>query len=249
MSVLDVGCGSGAITRGIAEAVGSTGVVVGVDRDRGLIERARLHGASLPNLRFEERDATGLDFDARFDVVTAARTLQWIADARAAIRGMRDAARPGGLVVVLDYNHVLNAWEPAPPGEFAAFYAAFLAWRESNGWDNQMGDHCPALFEDAGLLEIRSQVEDETSVKGEDAFDEKTAIWIEVIDRIGPSLESAQTCEARLLAAARRSYDAWRRTALLRQTLSLRATVARVPGVRWQKDTANDGGSKELPTG
>src|SRR5262245_15279873 len=104
MAVLDVGCGTGASTRGIAEAVAPNGVVVGVDRDRGLIERAQVHCALLPNLRFEEGDATRLGYEGRFDVVTAARTLQWIDDPRAALRRMKLAAKPGGLLVVLDYN-------------------------------------------------------------------------------------------------------------------------------------------------
>lgn len=228
MSVLDVGCGTGAITRGIAEAVGLSGVVVGVDRDRGLIDRAQVHCASLPNLRFEEGDVTRLEYEARFDVVTAARTLQWIADREAAIRRMTRAAKPGGLLVVLDYNHVLNEWVPSPPAEFAAFYSAFLAWREAHGWDNEVANHCPALFEEVGLREIRSDVQDETTVKTDDDFDEKAALWIQVIDNIGPTLHNARVCEARLLDAARRSYDSWRKRDLLRQTLSMRATVARV---------------------
>jgi SAM-dependent methyltransferase len=231
MSVLDVGCGTGAITRGIAEAVGPNGSVVGLDRDRGLIDRARVHCASLPNLRFEECDATQLDYQARFDVVTAARTLQWIADPSEALRRMTRAAKPGGLLVVLDYNHAFNGWQPAPPAEFAAFYSAFLAWRESNGWDNEVANRCPALFAEVGLQEIRSSVQDVTSVKGDDDFDEKTTIWVEVIDNIGPTLQRAHVCEASLLEAARRSYDAWRKTDLSRQTLSMRTTVGRVRAV------------------
>ena len=229
MSVLDVGCGTGAITRGIAEAVGSGGVVVGVDRDRRLIDRARVHCASLPHLRFEEGDATSFDYEARFDVVTAARTLQWIADPGAALRRMSRAAKPGGLLVVLDYNHALNSWQPAPPAEFATFYFRFLAWRESNGWDNEMANHCPALFEEVNLREIRSYVQDETSVRGDVDFDEKTNLWIEVIENIGPTLQSAQVCEPSLLEAARRSYDAWRKANLLRHMLCMRTTVAKVP--------------------
>lgn len=229
MSVLDVGCGTGAITQGIAEAVGPQGFVLGVDRDRGLLERAESHRASHPNLHFEQGDATRLDLDARFDVVTAARTLQWIAEPGAALRGMIRAAKPGGLVVVLDYNHALNGWQPDPPAEFLAFYATFLRWRESNGWDNLMANHCPALFEELGLGEVRSYDQDDTSIRPDANFEEKTALWVEVIDNLGPALLGAGVCEASLLEAARRSYDEWRTRGLLRHVLSMRAIVGRRP--------------------
>ena len=226
MSVLDVGCGTGAITKGIAEAVGPGGLVVGIDQDRGLLDRAQAHCDAYPNLRFEQADATRLDYDGRFDVVTAARTLQWVAEAGAALERMARAARPGGQVLVLDYNHVLNSWEPEPPAQFARFYALFLEWRASNGWDNEMASHCPRLFEQAGLEQIRSDAQDDVAVRTDDDFDEKTAIWIQVIDNLGPTLQRAQVCDADLLDGARASYDEWRRTCLLRQTLSMGATVA-----------------------
>jgi SAM-dependent methyltransferase len=229
MAVLDVGCGTGAITRGIAEAVGPMGVVVGVDRDRGLLERARVHGAAVPNLLFEEGDATGLTFDARFDIVTAARTLQWVADLGAAIDGMARAARPGGRLVILDYNHGFNEWEPAPPQAFAEFYARFLTWREANGWDNSVGKHIPALLEQHGLPDVRCDAHDVTTARGDDDFDEQTGLWVEVIDRLGPAMEAAGQCDAALIEAARRSYDGWRRTDLMCQTLSMAATVATIP--------------------
>ena len=229
MSVLDVGCGTGAITKGIAEAVGPRGTVVGVDRDRALLERARAHCAGLSNLRFEEADATGLSFEERFDVVTAARTLQWIADLSGAIRQMTRAAKPGGWLVVLDYNHAFNGWEPAPPAEFAAFYRGFLSWRASNGWDNEVANHIPTLLREAGLQEIRSEVQDDVSAKGDHDLDQKTSLWTEVIDSLGPTLQLAHVCEAPLLESARRSYEAWRKTDLRRQILSMKAIVARVP--------------------
>jgi ubiquinone/menaquinone biosynthesis C-methylase UbiE len=229
MSVLDVGCGTGAITKGIAEAVGPAGTVLGVDRDGALIERAQAHCAALPNLRFEEADASALEFDARFDVVTAARSLQWIADRATAIRRMARAARPGGLLVILDYNHTLNAWDPAPPPEFTAFYRSFLSWRAANGWDNEIANHCPALLEQAGLEEVRSFVEDQTAVRGAEDFEERTALWTQVIDNLGPTLQRAGACDAPLVDAARNAYEAWRKTELVRQTLSMRAIAARVP--------------------
>jgi len=231
MAVLDVGCGTGAITKGIAEAVGPDGVVVGVDRDPWLIERARHHCPAFANLSFRQADATALSYDARFDVVTAARTLQWIADLPAAVQQMKQAARPGGLLVVLDYDHTLNSWEPAPPPEFSTFYSTFLSWRTSNGWNNEVASHCPALFEDAGLDDVRTIVQDEASAWTDEDFAEKTALWAEVIAHLGPTLQSAGWCDAALLESARRSYESWRKTSLRRHTLSMKATVGRRPTV------------------
>jgi ubiquinone/menaquinone biosynthesis C-methylase UbiE len=93
--VLDVGCGPGAITRGIAEAVGSEGRVVGVDTDTTLIETARRDHAGIDNLVFQVADALALPFDRRFDVVTAARTLQWVADPKTGIAHLCKAVKPG----------------------------------------------------------------------------------------------------------------------------------------------------------
>jgi ubiquinone/menaquinone biosynthesis C-methylase UbiE len=229
MSVLDVGCGTGAITKGIAEAVGTAGTVVGVDRDASHVQRARAHGTLHRNLRYEQVDATQLAFEASFDIVTAARTLQWIADVPGALRAMARAARPGGCLVLLDYNHAFNTWAPAPPADFAAFYAAFLAWRASNGWDNEVADRLPRLLRDAGLEQIRSVDQSVTSVKGEPDFDERTGLWIEVIDNLGPTMVAAGACEASLTDAARQSYDGWRRTDLQRHVLSMKGIEGRVP--------------------
>jgi ubiquinone/menaquinone biosynthesis C-methylase UbiE len=227
MAVLDVGCGTGAITRGIAGAVGAAGTVIGVDRDGGLIERAQATHSAVSNLRFVECDVTLLDFDGQFDVVTAARTLQWVANLPAAVRAMARAAKPGGQLVVLDYNHSLNEWEPAPPRPFVEFYRRFLSWRQANGWDNEIANHCAALFETAGLEEIRVCDQDESAVKGSQGFADTAGIWIEVIDRLGQTLAHAGACDPALLDAARGSYEQWHTTALQRHTLAMKTVIAR----------------------
>src|SRR5262249_36394559 len=150
MAVLDVGCGTGAITAGIARAVGPTGWAVGIDRDPSLLAIAREEHGSLENLSFEEGDALSIPFDSIFDVATAARTLQWISRPEEAAAQMARTVKRGGLIVLLDYNHVNNTWEPDPPPAFRHFYDAFLAWRESNGWDNRIGGRLAALLLGAG---------------------------------------------------------------------------------------------------
>src|SRR5262245_17236047 len=56
MRILDVACGTGAITCGIAEVVGEQGRVVGVDINTQLIEQARQAQNHLPQLFYEVYD-------------------------------------------------------------------------------------------------------------------------------------------------------------------------------------------------
>ena len=229
LDVLDIGCGTGAITAGAAKAVGPHGQVVGIDRDEVLLELARTEHAMVSNLRFEYGDVITLPSCAQFDIVSAARTLQWIAEPAVAISKMKQAAKPAGALVVLDYNHTGNQWEPDPPDEFKLFYNAFLAWRHTNRWDNEMADHLPDLFRSAGLVEVKSQAQDEVVERGGADFAEREALWSEVIENVGAQLATAGFCTKRQLEEARECYDFWAKEALVKQTLAMRATTGIVP--------------------
>jgi ubiquinone/menaquinone biosynthesis C-methylase UbiE len=165
MAVLDVGCGSGAITRGIAEAVAPGGRVVGIDINPGLIAEARRTHADMPGLTFEVAEVERFADLAGFDVVTAARVLQWLANPLGALWAMVALAKSGGRVLVLDYNHEKIAWRPDPPPSFRAFYAAFLRWRAEAGMDNAIADHLAAMFADTGLA-WRARLRDAPGVVG-----------------------------------------------------------------------------------
>jgi SAM-dependent methyltransferase len=229
-SVLDAGCGTGAITAGIARAVAPGGVVVGVDRDAALLEIARRDHGAVDNLRFEQRGATDLGYRSAFDIVTAARTLQWIDGPLRALEAMREAAKPAGLIVVLDYNHLRNEWEPEPPRAFRDFYRAFLAWRTDNGWDNAIADRLPELFRLAGLEAVEVFKQDESAACGEPDFAEKAAIWSGVIESLGAQVVSAGHLTATQLQDARETYNAWAAVSLNRQTLSMCTVVGVVKG-------------------
>lgn len=227
--MLDVGCGSGAITAGIAQAVEPEGYVVGVDRDDALLEIARTEHNEIENLRFEHGDATALKFRAQFDIVTSARALQWIAKTGLVIANMRQAAKRGGIVVVLDYNHTQNQWEPEPPAEFKVCYDAFLAWRQANGWDNEMADHLPGLFQSAGLASVSSRAQDEVLKRGEPEFPWQSYLWSGTLQQVANQLIAAGFCTAVQLEKARERYDSWVRTELIKQTLAMRATIGIAP--------------------
>lgn len=229
MSVLDVGCGAGAITAGIATAVGSSGRVVGIDRDQSLLALS----PAAPNLTFETGDALDLNYQSEFDIVTAARTLQWISRPADAIERMTRALKPGGCLVVLDYNHENNAWEPDPPADFLRFYHAFLDWRSVNGWDNRMASALPGLFEAAGLAGIGVQIEDEISERGDPDFEEAASIWLHVAETLG--------AQAGMTPGP--AYSEWVRDKLRKQTLELRS----VTGYRATPTTAPPGPGAPSP--
>ena len=217
LSVLDVGCGTGAITAGIARAVGPDGSVAGIDRNQELLAVAMSAHSEIANLRFETGDATDLPYSRQFDIVTAARVLQWIENPASAIERMKRAIKRGGLLVVLDYNHAQNAWEPQPPPEFMRFYQAFLDWRQANQWDNEMADHLPELFREAGLQNVESFVQDEIA--------ENSSLWTEVIDSVGSLMQVAGFCTPTGLQQARDAYVPWVETELRKQTLAMRTVT------------------------
>jgi trans-aconitate 2-methyltransferase len=93
-TVLDVGCGQGRVTAGIAARV-PHGRVVGVDPSHDMIEFAKAHYEA-PNLRFEVGDARMLGFAAEYDRVVSFNALHWVPDQDAALQSIGRALAPDG---------------------------------------------------------------------------------------------------------------------------------------------------------
>jgi ubiquinone/menaquinone biosynthesis C-methylase UbiE len=221
IKVLDVGCGTGAITRGIAEAVGPGGCAVGIDVHRALIEQAHRSHGDVAGLSFAQGDVYALPFHDAFDLVSAARLLQWLADPRDALGQMARAARPGGRLVVLDYNHEKVTWEPDPPASMQAFYAAFLRWRADAGMDNAIADHLPELFRKAGLVEIAATSQHEVTRRADPEFETRIRIWAEVAATRGQQMVADGVIDEEGRAAAEADHREWARTRAESQTLYL----------------------------
>ena len=227
MAVLDVGAGTGAITAGIAGAVGPSGSVLGIDRDETMIRLAREHHAGVANLAFELLDVLALCDEARFEVVTAARALQWIEDPARALQRMHAATQPRGMVVVLEYTHADLVWEPAPPEPVRRFYNAFLAWRDANGWDNRLGDHLPALVADAGFRDVGVTVQDEVATRGDPGFADALELWQRVMESMGATIVGAGFLAQADLDAARAAHRSWSEHDARLQRMVLRAVYGR----------------------
>lgn len=105
MSVLDVGCGTGRVTRRMASLVGHDGRVVGLDPSSAMLGEAVRLPVPRQSAPVEWVEGVGerLPFaDGEFDRVTAQFSVRNMEDWRQGIREMLRVTRPQGRIVVLD---------------------------------------------------------------------------------------------------------------------------------------------------
>lgn len=117
MSVLDIGCGPGSITVGLARYV-APARVVGVDAAPEALDRARAYAADehMDNLEFIESDVYEIPLaDASFDVVYAHQVMQHLADPVLALREAHRILRPGGYIAVRDADYATMTHHPHEP--------------------------------------------------------------------------------------------------------------------------------------
>ena len=115
MRILDVGCGPGTITAGLAGYV-PQGHVTGIDAAPDIVEQARELTAGRENLDFTTGEVYALDYpDDTFCVVHAHQVLQHLSDPVRALREMHRVTKPGGLVAARASRRLLrgNRFPPA----------------------------------------------------------------------------------------------------------------------------------------
>lgn len=104
MCVLDLGTGTGDVTRLAAELVGSTGSVVGIDRSEDALALASAITASrgFRNVAFVAGDLHSTPLDGPFDAVVGRFVLMHLPDAACALRHVATLLRPGGILAFVE---------------------------------------------------------------------------------------------------------------------------------------------------
>ncbi len=167
MNLLDIGCGPGSITLGLAEAV-APGSVIGVDHDETHVAVANSLAVErgLSNVRFAAASAFSLPFDdERFDAAFENDMFVHLADR--AVEAAREAyrvLRPGGLFAARDADASLAIWGH-PVEELQVIDRMMEAWQASRGSNINLGSQLPGILHQAGFSHIVKSVSADT--KGE----------------------------------------------------------------------------------
>lgn len=209
LRVLDVGCGTGAITKGIAEMVGKDGYVMGIDSSEHLIIKGKKDCKDYRNLELIAVDLFEYKPEEKFDLIVAARVLQWLVSPKEALIKCKEFLKPGGQISILDYNHIQLEWKPEPPASIKKFYTAFLAWRADAGMDNEIVEHLPAYFHELGFHSIEVIDAKEMYKKGESDFSNKAGIWTQVVLLRGRQMVQNEYISEPECAEAIRDYNEW----------------------------------------
>jgi ubiquinone/menaquinone biosynthesis C-methylase UbiE len=117
MTVLDVGCGEGLYSLGMARLVGPNGCVVSVDTRAAVIDTLRLRAARagvLPRMQLRicsEQDLAIDDLIGQVDFALAVYVIHHAQNAGLLMRNVYRALRPGGTFLVVEPRHHASATE------------------------------------------------------------------------------------------------------------------------------------------
>lgn len=153
--VLDVGCGSGVVTRDVARRVAPDGRVVGLDPSPGFLtvarELAEREGLGAL-IELQEGSALALPFDdGAFDAALAVTVLTHVPDGARGVAELVRVSRRGGRVGVFDLD--TDGFVIAHPDR--ALTRRIVAAHSDNGVvDGWLSRRLPGLFEAAGVRDV-----------------------------------------------------------------------------------------------
>ena len=150
---LDLGCGPLGVLDLLAERVGPTGRVVGLDREERYLAIARqeLEARGLGGVALVAADATGTGLEpASFDLVHERLVLNNVPRPDAVVAEMARLTRPGGHVAVQDVDWMTWTCLPEHPDWDLLRETAAAVW----SGDVHLGRRLPALLRGAGLVDV-----------------------------------------------------------------------------------------------
>jgi ubiquinone/menaquinone biosynthesis C-methylase UbiE len=147
--VLDVGCGTGVLTRRLAR-LPNVARVIGVDPAPSLLERARELADASPNISFEEGDGRALPFgNETFDAVVFDSTLSHVPEPERALAEAFRVTRRGGRLAVFDGDYATTTVALGDNDPLQACVDMMMSSSVNHRW---LMRRLPALLRAAGFV-------------------------------------------------------------------------------------------------
>jgi len=210
-SVLEIGCGTGALTVPLAAAIGEHGRVIAVDISEPMLEVARqqVGERGLHNVTLLLGDAQVFEFEpVAFDLATSRMGVMFFADPAAAFRNIGSALKPGGRLVFACWGPVaenrlwLISYEIAlrhlgPPAPQPAHEPSPLAFADP--------DYIRGVLAAAGFAEITVERAHPTIIGGSPEEEARQALMMgptaRLIEEKKPAEATRQTIACEIEAA------------------------------------------------
>jgi SAM-dependent methyltransferase len=152
---LDVGAGTGTLALALADRVGPTGSVVALDIDTRFLEP--LAG---PQLEPVAADVTQAPLpQATFDLVHARLLLEHLPARCEVLENMVAAAKPGGWVLVEDFDWSTALVVDPPSDVHRRVASAIRSTFSRHGYDPHFGRTLPRRLRAAGLIDVGTRAE------------------------------------------------------------------------------------------
>jgi ubiquinone/menaquinone biosynthesis C-methylase UbiE len=195
--MLEVGCGSGGVTRVLARWPGVR-EAVGIDPWASFIDKAREFGTGIDNLSFQQADGHALPFaDASFDAVVFHTTLLHMADPATALAEAHRVLRPGGWLSVFDPDPLATTYAVMEHDPVQTVYEAGMMLGYLSPW---LPRQLPSLIRAAGFAVSRARSFGVVDTEGGDgvlSFFDANVDLVAGTGAIGPELAAALKGEAR----------------------------------------------------
>ena len=212
MEVLDVGCGTGAVTRILAERV-SPGKVIGIDlsEERLSVARELARERGVSNVEYIRADVRDLGLEEeKFDLTYSRCLFQYLPGKAGldTLAAMKRLVRPGGTVTVADVdgNHL---YRYPSDEEWEQIITKVLAEVEKIGFDAFVGRKLYSMFRKIGFQDIEVDIlpyyliageADPTSLR---VWEMKLQILKEIFERVFGSAERARELADRFIGDLR----------------------------------------------
>jgi 2-polyprenyl-3-methyl-5-hydroxy-6-metoxy-1,4-benzoquinol methylase len=141
MRCIDIGCGSGSVTRAMAEIVGKRGRVTGLDSDEKYVDYCKsVNKHDNVDFVIDDISKSAMLDEGAFDIVFSRFLFVHLRNKRGAVRAMKKLLKKGATMVIQELDHSPGSWLCYPTDRnVEALRKAFVALLKKSGGDPLAG--------------------------------------------------------------------------------------------------------------